>query len=144
MALTSLLEAAFPGARILVAATGKEGIALAGQHRPDAIEMDVSLPGMNGIEATLQIRALLPTVAIIMCSLSDTTKDCAAAMRAGADAWVMKDEAAEELVPTIRRPPHHVSTMRTHQHDRPRNLMPIIAVFGNRLPIPCTTRKKPS
>ena len=103
IALRSLLQEAFPGARILDTATGREGIAMAREHRPKAIVMDVRLPDMSGIRATRLIRRFLPTTAIVMCSLSDTAGNRAAAMRAGADAWVKKDEAAEVLVPTIHR-----------------------------------------
>lgn len=45
------------GYRVLLAADGREGVALARQHRPDAILMDIFMPGLDGIEATREIKA---------------------------------------------------------------------------------------
>jgi two-component system cell cycle response regulator DivK len=50
-----ILEGA--GYHVLLAADGREGVALARQHRPDAILMDIFMPGLDGIEATREIKA---------------------------------------------------------------------------------------
>jgi YesN/AraC family two-component response regulator len=50
------------------AANGKEAIALALQHRPDLVIMDLSMPVMNGLEASLELKRLMPSVPIILFS----------------------------------------------------------------------------
>jgi CheY-like chemotaxis protein len=52
------------GYQVLLAADGLEGVALARRHRPDAILMDIFMPGLDGIEATRQIKADPSTAAV--------------------------------------------------------------------------------
>jgi CheY-like chemotaxis protein len=52
------------GYRVLLAADGVEGVMLAREHRPDAILMDIFMPGLDGIEATRQIKADASTAAV--------------------------------------------------------------------------------
>ncbi|MCE5328468.1 MAG: response regulator [Planctomycetaceae bacterium] len=84
------------------AADGKTAIELAQSARPDAIIMDISMPGMNGIEATAEIIAHQPEICIIGLSMHDES-DMAAKMRhAGAKAYVSKGGPAEDLLAAIR------------------------------------------
>ncbi|MEX0719448.1 MAG: response regulator transcription factor, partial [Balneolaceae bacterium] len=83
-------------------ADGKDALKVAQETSPDVIVMDVNMPGMNGIDATLQVSAILPNIRIIGLSLHDN-KDVAEAMRnAGASAYLTKSEAFETLCATIR------------------------------------------
>lgn len=84
------------------ASNGKEALELVAALKPDLVLLDLSMPEMNGIEATRQIRQRFPKTRIVMISLHDPTHMAALAKEAGADAYVMKTSSAEELVATIQ------------------------------------------
>lgn len=69
---------------------------------PDVVVMDISLPGMNGIEATRRLRDLDPAVPVIIHSRSDTEVYRAMAAEAGVQAFVSKQNTARELPARIR------------------------------------------
>jgi DNA-binding NarL/FixJ family response regulator len=81
------------------AANGHDAIALALQLQPDVVLMDVSMPGMSGVEAAKEIRKAHPDVKIILLSMHDRAQVAAAAQAAGArvDACVCKDSLTTEL-----------------------------------------------
>lgn len=85
------------------AGTGEDGVRLTGELLPDVVVMDLSLPGWNGIESTRLIHATFPTVGVVGLSLHSDPCLCAEMHRAGAEAFVLKDEAFEELAPAVRR-----------------------------------------
>ena len=58
---------------------------------------------VSGIKATRRIKALLPATTVVVCSLSDDPADRAAADEAGADDWLPKDRAIDDLIPTVQR-----------------------------------------
>lgn len=82
---------------------GESAIALAEHHRPDVILMDVSMPGMDGVEATRQIHQLLPDVAIVMLTMHADTDVVMNAIRAGAAGYLVKDCSTSEIVTTVRQ-----------------------------------------
>lgn len=69
---------------------------------PDIVVMDISLPGMNGIEATRRLREIAPAVPVIIHSRSDTDVYRAMAAQVGVRAFVSKQRTAQELAPSIR------------------------------------------
>jgi len=81
---------------------GKEAVRLALSLVPDLIMMDLSMPGMNGIEATAQIKRRLPQVRVIALTAYKTDEYVREALRAGADGYVLKDASYEELVLALR------------------------------------------
>ena len=83
------------------AVNGKEAIDKALALNPDLVLMDISMPVMNGIEATRQIRRLSPVTKIVIVSLRDDKSITAEAKNAGADAYVVKACASEILLQTI-------------------------------------------
>jgi DNA-binding NarL/FixJ family response regulator len=85
------------------AADGKEAIAKAVECKPDVVLMVISMPQMNGIEAARQIRSKLPSVKIVMLTMHDSTQISEQAVRAGANACVMKTASPEDLLQTITR-----------------------------------------
>lgn len=70
--------------------------------KPDLILVDIGLTGMNGIELTKRIRALLPETHILILSMHKESLYAERALRAGANGYIMKRESGEELISAIR------------------------------------------
>lgn len=76
---------------------GREAVALAKAHRPDLVVMDISMPTLNGIEATLQIRDASPAARVLILSMHTTEDFVRRALKAGAAGYIVKDSAPLEL-----------------------------------------------
>jgi len=102
---TEALEAILSGdKRIAVigrARDGGEAVELARTLEPDLVLMDVSMPVLDGIEATREIRAAGIGAAILMLTGSNSRADVDSARAAGASGYVTKDRIASELVEAI-------------------------------------------
>ncbi|MBS0170693.1 MAG: PAS domain S-box protein [Nitrospira sp.] len=83
------------------AGNGREAVALATQLRPDVVLMDVTMPGMDGIEATRLIKEILPDTIVIGLSVQNAPHVGLAMREAGALAFLNKDVAVEDLYHTI-------------------------------------------
>lgn len=93
-----------PGISLIASAqNGEDAIALASEHRPDVVLMDVHMPVMDGIEATRQIYAAYPEIQILMLTVSENDKDLYAALRCGARGYLLKDTTSQALIDSIRR-----------------------------------------
>jgi CheY-like chemotaxis protein len=79
------------------AANGLEAVAMASDLRPDVIIMDVNMPRLDGIAATNRIKAAQPAVIVIGLSVNDSRQVMEAMKGAGADAFLSKEAAAEQL-----------------------------------------------
>ena len=84
------------------ASDGREAIDLARKLRPAVILMDISMPVLDGVEATEQIRRDLPHACVLMLTGSNARLDVDRARRAGAAGYVTKDRIAAELIRAIR------------------------------------------
>lgn len=71
--------------------------------KPEVVLMDVSMPGMDGIEATKLMLAEQPRLIILIVSMHDESLYALRALRAGAKGYVMKHEAAESLLVAVRK-----------------------------------------
>jgi len=80
------------------AENGQEGVKLAETVRPEIVIMDVSMPGLNGLEATRIIHNILPDTKILLLTLHSSTELVRSAFRAGARGYVLKSDAEHELV----------------------------------------------
>lgn len=84
-----------------IARTGAEGVAWATRLAPHVVLMDVSMPVLDGIEATRRICARLPNVRVVVVTGSSSRADVDAARRAGAAAYVPKERIGSELVKVV-------------------------------------------
>jgi DNA-binding NarL/FixJ family response regulator len=81
---------------------GDEAVRLAEELRPEVILMDVTMPEMDGVEATRQIKASLPEIRIVMLTMHADQEVLAAAIRAGASGYLVKDCSTEEIASAVR------------------------------------------
>ena len=102
-ALMQLLRDTLPNADLIEAADAKTGIQLVEDAKPQILLMDLSMPGMDALDATRQLKQTLPSLPIIMLTFNDDELRCTEALQAGANAVVSKDNLATELVPTINQ-----------------------------------------
>ena len=86
-----------------LATDGPEAVREADVHHPDVILMDVSMPGMNGIEATRRIKEGNPDATVVILSGHDDEHLLARAMAAGAAGLLRKTEAVVDVAGTVRR-----------------------------------------
>lgn len=81
---------------------GREAVELARRLEPDVILMDVSMPDLNGIEATRAIKVLVPGTAILVLSSYDDDAYVFALLEAGAAGYLLKNAREDELVRAVR------------------------------------------
>lgn len=84
------------------AANGREAVDLAEKLRPDVVLMDTVMPGLNGIEATRQIRGRLPKTKVLMLTGYMEDERVAGALKAGASGYVIKKSDLDELLAGIK------------------------------------------
>ena len=93
------------------AADGREAVSIAAKRTPDVIIMDINMPRMDGIQATRRIKEEHPETVIIAVSVNDTPHLRESMHKAGASAFVSKEEASERLYETIMV----LTSTRTHE-----------------------------
>jgi DNA-binding NarL/FixJ family response regulator len=99
--LRALLQAN-PGIEVVGdVANGREAVREARRLRPDVIVMDIAMPDLNGIEATLQILEVAASARILILSMHSTTEHIFRALQAGARGYVLKDSAGAEVVEAV-------------------------------------------
>ncbi len=85
------------------AASGEEALALAKEHVPDVVLMDLVMPGLDGVEATRRLKDTSPRTQIIILTSFHEDEHIFPALQAGAISYLLKDVKAAELVEAIRR-----------------------------------------
>jgi PAS domain S-box-containing protein len=91
------------------AANGIEAVSLALELKPSAIVMDISMPVLDGLEATRRIREKLPNVEVVIVSQHDASQVVSEAQKAGARGFVLKSQMAADLVPALESALLHLS-----------------------------------
>ena len=84
------------------ASDGREAIVRAKEHRPDIILMDIAMPGLGGLEATLEIKRLFPKVKVLILTQYDNREYLYRFLKAGVSGYVLKRAAGTELAAAIR------------------------------------------
>lgn len=87
---------------VATAADGNDAVALAEQHRPDVVLMDIRMPGVDGIEATERIRSIDDTITVLMLTTFEDRDLIERSLTAGAAGYLTKDIAAADLANSIR------------------------------------------
>jgi len=81
---------------------GEQAVALATEHRPDVVLMDLRMPGVDGAAATARISRELPGVRVLILTTYDTDGDILRAVEAGAIGYLLKDASRAELAGAVR------------------------------------------
>jgi DNA-binding NarL/FixJ family response regulator len=84
------------------ASNGVDALAMALELRPDVAVLDISMPGLSGIQMAGELHRRAPGTRILMLSMHDNTEYVLESLRAGAHGYLLKDSAAEELGDAIR------------------------------------------
>lgn len=88
---------------IAEAGNGREAVEMAERERPDVAIIDISMPVMNGIEATRGIKRLAPQTAVLVLTAYDDDEYVFAILEAGAAAYLLKNARSSELIDAVRR-----------------------------------------
>ncbi len=99
--LRSLLEKQTDIEVVAEAENGRKAVQCAMDNKPDVVVMDVSMPDLNGIEATKQIVASLPDTRVIALSMHSDKRFVMGMLQAGASGYLLKDCASQELANAI-------------------------------------------
>ena len=105
--LRAILEAREGWHVVAEAENGKDAIAKALECKPDVAIVDYSLPLMNGIEATRQIRARVPGTEVLIFTMHDSDVLVGELLEAGARAYLLKSEANQFLIAAVEALAHH-------------------------------------
>ena len=84
------------------ASNGLDAIQLVEQLKPDVVLMDVSMPGMDGIQATRIVRNANERTKIVLITLHESVEALRSGFRAGANGYLLKADAEEELIKALR------------------------------------------
>lgn len=102
---------------------GRDAVALAKQHQPDLVIMDISMKDLNGIEATAQIMAEVPSTRVLILSMHTTEDFVRRAIKSGAVGYLVKDSAPLDLKMAI------AAVMRDEIYLSPRVSKHVVAGF---------------
>jgi DNA-binding NarL/FixJ family response regulator len=81
---------------------GARALDLADEFGPDVVVMDVSMPRLDGLEATHRLRDRRPDIAVVLLSIGNTEQDIAAGLQGGAAAYLLKGSSATDIADAIK------------------------------------------
>ena len=99
--LREWLEGAFPAYEVIETDTGEKALTITQARAPRIVIMDISLPGISGIEAMKQIKATTSTTQVVVLTVHEEKTFRDDAIAAGASAFVTKRMMQKELLPTL-------------------------------------------
>jgi len=99
--LRTLIEGV-PGWEVCAEASdGNEAVTLAAESKPDVLIMDLSMPGLGGVDATIQIRKVLPQIEVLILTMHESDRLAGQALRAGARGYLLKGESEDKLMEAL-------------------------------------------
>lgn len=105
--LRALIESV-PGWEVSAEAEdGHQALAIAKSTQPDIVVMDLSMPRLGGIDATIQLRKLLPTVEVLILTMHESEHLIDQAFRAGALGYLLKGDSADSLLEALQALSRH-------------------------------------
>ena len=105
--LRTLIEGV-PGWEVCAeAADGNETVKLASETKPDVLIMDLSMPGLGGVDATIQIRKILPQIEVLILTMHESDRLAGQALRAGARGYLLKGESEDKLMEALEALSRH-------------------------------------
>jgi DNA-binding NarL/FixJ family response regulator len=105
--LRTLIEGV-PGWEVVAeAADGNETVARAAEVKPDILIMDLSMPGLGGVDATIQIRKVLPQIEVLILTMHESDRLAGQALRAGARGYLLKGESEDKLMEALEALSRH-------------------------------------
>ncbi|PDO11499.1 MAG: hypothetical protein BLM47_01865 [Candidatus Reconcilbacillus cellulovorans] len=119
LALRRIVEQHVPGVEVAAeAANGRQAIALADEHRPDLMTVDIKMPGIDGLAAIREIRGRHPRVRFILVSAYDTFEYAQEAIRLGVTDYILKPSSPTDIAESIRRAAEAVERERQREEER--------------------------
>jgi DNA-binding NarL/FixJ family response regulator len=116
--LITLLDAA-PGVEpVADAADGERAVTLCARLRPDVVLMDLRMPGLDGVQATRQIRSAQPDTEVVVLTTHADETSILDALHAGARGYLTKDAGIAEIARAVQAAAAHHSTLDPIVHDR--------------------------
>ena len=100
--MTALIESEAGIEVVAQTGDGREALNLYRQKKPDVVLMDLRLPGIGGVEATIAIRKEFPDARVIVLTTFDTDEDIYRAIQSGAKSYLLKDTPENEIAAAIR------------------------------------------
>jgi DNA-binding NarL/FixJ family response regulator len=101
--LREILTDAFSGAHFSEAGNGTEVLTQLASSQYGVLLLDINMPGRSGLDVLRDVKHLYPLLPVIMVSVQPENPYASRCLRAGADAYVNKNSASEELAPAIRK-----------------------------------------
>ncbi|MEI7534642.1 MAG: response regulator transcription factor [Verrucomicrobiae bacterium] len=95
-------------------ANAEDALADLPKIKPDAVLMDINLPGINGVECVRKLKTLLPQTQVMMLTVYEDTENIFNALAAGANGYMLKRTPTKELIAAIREMQRGGSPMTTH------------------------------
>tara|TARA_R110002050_G_scaffold9504_1_gene33164 strand:+ start:312201 stop:312833 length:633 start_codon:yes stop_codon:yes gene_type:complete len=92
-----------PNAKVIEAETGEEGYRLFQENYPDMVLLDITLPGIGGLEVLRKMRANRENAKVLMFSMHEDPVFASRAMQAGAKGYITKNNAADYLVEAVEK-----------------------------------------
>ncbi|UCC65726.1 MAG: response regulator transcription factor [Anaerolineae bacterium] len=100
------------------AESGAAAVRLAQEHIPDVVLMDLVMPGMDGVEATRQVRDVSPRSQVVVLTSYHEDEHIFPALQAGAISYILKDVKMDELAEAVRRAAQGEATLHPHVATR--------------------------